>query len=138
MAELKTRPTGADVAEFVGGLADEAARRDCLRLLDVMRRVTAAEPEMWGERIVGFGRYHYRYASGREGDWFLAGFSPRKRDLTIYLMEGFDGYTELLGRLGKFRTGKSCLCVARLSDVDIAVLEELLAASVDRLRRQNG
>ena len=138
MAELKTRPTGGDAAAFINGIADTAVRQDCLTLVDIMRRVVGAEPEMWGSTIVGFGGYHYRYATGREGDWFLAGFSPRKRDLTIYLMEGFDGYAELLGRLGTFRTGKSCLYLKRLSDVDAAALEELLAASVAGLRLENG
>jgi hypothetical protein len=138
MAELKTRPTGAAVAAFIGAVTDDQVREDCLTLLALMRRVTAAEPAMWGPSIVGFGRYHYHYASGREGDWFLVGFSPRRRDLTIYLTGGFDAHAELLGRLGSFRTGKGCLFVKRLNDVDQAVLGEVLAVSVDRLRREDG
>ncbi len=100
MADLKTRPSGASVEAFLQGVDDEARREDCRTVLALMRRVTGAEPEMWGPSIVGFGRYHYRYASGREGDWFLTGFSPRKRDLTLYIMAGFSAYDDLLAKLG--------------------------------------
>lgn len=134
MAGLKTRPSGASVEAFVEGIADDTRRGECRAVLDLMRRVTGAEPEMWGASIVGFGSYHYRYASGREGDWFLTGFSPRRRDLTLYIMSGFEGHQDLLLRLGPHKTGKSCLYVKRLSDLDVAVLEELVAASVAHLR----
>jgi hypothetical protein len=99
-----------------------------------MKRVTGAEPRLWGAVMVGFGSYHYRYESGREGDWFVTGFSPRKGNLTLYIMAGFDRYPELLERLGKFKTGKSCLYVKKLADVDEQVLVELIAASVDHMR----
>ena len=134
MAELKTRPSGASVEAFLQGVGDEARREDCRALLALMRRVTGAEPEMWGTSIVGFGSYHYAYASGREGDWFVTGFSPRKRDLALYIMAGFTEYDALLARLGPHQTGKSCLYVKRLADLDLEVLEALVAASVKHMR----
>ncbi|RPI28790.1 MAG: DUF1801 domain-containing protein, partial [Actinomycetota bacterium] len=134
MAELKTRPSGASVEAFLQGVADEARREDCRTLLALMRRVTGAEPEMWGPSIIGFGTYHYVYASGREGDWFLTGFSPRKRDLTLYIMAGFSAYDDLLARLGPHKTGKSCLYVKRLGDLDLEALEALVVASVKHMR----
>jgi hypothetical protein len=134
MAELKTRPSGASVEAFLQGVDDEARREDCRTVLALMRRVTGAEPEMWGPSMVGFGSYHYRYASGREGDWFLTGFSPRKRDLTLYIMAGFSAYEDLLAKLGPHKTGKSCLYVKRLADLDLGVLEALVAASVKHVR----
>lgn len=134
MAELKTRPSGASVEAFLQGVADEARREDCRTLLALMRRATGAEPEMWGPSIIGFGTYHYVYASGREGDWFLTGFSPRKRDLTLYIMAGFSAYDDLLARLGPHKTGKSCLYVKRLGDLDLEALEALVVASVKHMR----
>ena len=134
VAELKTRPSGASVEAFLQGVDDEVRREDCRTVLALMRRVTGAEPEMWGASIVGFGRYHYRYASGREGDWFLTGFSPRKRDLTLYIMAGFSAYDDLLAKLGPHKTGKSCLYVKRLAEVDLEVLEAMVAASVEHMR----
>jgi len=134
VAELKTRPSGASVEAFLQGVADEARREDCRTLLALMRRVTGAEPEMWGPSIIGFGTYHYVYASGREGDWFLTGFSPRKRDLTLYIMAGFSAYDDLLARLGPHKTGKSCLYVKRLGDLDLEALEALVVASVKHMR----
>ncbi len=130
MADLKTTRTGESVDAFIQGIADDTRRQDCLKLVDLMRRAASAEPEMWGSGIVGFGSYHYVYASGREGDWFLVGFAPRKRDLTVYLTQGFDRFGGVLARLGKYRTGKGCLYIKRLTDVDLEVLEELVSASV--------
>jgi hypothetical protein len=135
MAELKTKATAADVEAFIGGIEDEGRRRDAAEILRMMKRITGERPAMWGQSIVGLGRYHYRYESGREGDWFLTGFSPRKRDLTLYVMAGFDRWDELMARLGKYRTGKSCLYIRRLEDVDAGVLAELIEASVDHMRR---
>jgi hypothetical protein len=129
MAELKTRETTRSVAQFLRGV-DRSRRADCETVLDLMKRATRAEPRLWGTSIVGFGSYHYKYASGREGDWFLAGFSPRKQDLTLYLPAGFDGFPDLLERLGSYRTGKSCLYLRRLSDVDVDVLAQLIRRSV--------
>lgn len=137
MAELKTRRTDASVADFLAAIPDEGRRADCRAVADLMAGVTGAEAEMWGPAIVGFGRYHYRYASGREGDWFLAGFSPRKQNLTLYLMSGYDDHEALMACLGKHTIGKSCLYVKRLSDIDLDVLRELVTASVAHMRATN-
>jgi hypothetical protein len=135
MAELKTKKTKASVDTFLAKIADEDRRRDCLALVRLMKQVTKAEPKMWGTSIVGFGSYHYQYASGREGDWFVAGFAPRKQDLTLYIMAGFSGYGELLAKLGKHKTGKSCLYVKRLADLDLKVLKQLVTASVKLMKK---
>jgi hypothetical protein len=134
MAELKTTETEASVAAFLATVADAQRREDCRRVLEIMRSATGVEPKMWGDSIVGFGSYHYRYESGREGDWFVTGFSPRKSSLTLYIMAGFDRYEALLSRLGKHSTGKSCLYIRRLADVDEAALRQLVAASVQHMR----
>ena len=135
MAELKTQRTKASVDDFLQGSVDETRRRDCLTLVQIMKQATKAEAEMWGTGIVGFGRCHYKYASGREGDWFLTGFASRKRDLTVYIMAGFERYEALLEKLGKHKTGKSCLYVKRLGDVDLEVLKELVSASVKQMKQ---
>jgi len=134
MSENKTQPTKASVEAFVEAVDGDDRRRDCRALVDLMREVTGEEPRMWGESMVGFGQYHYKYASGREGDWFVTGFSPRKRDLTLYLMAGFDGREDLLARLGKHKTGKACLYIKRLADVDEGVLRELVEDSFRRMQ----
>jgi hypothetical protein len=136
MAELKTRKTGASVRDFLDQIEDESRRRDAKTVARMMKRVTGARPEMWGPSIVGYGKYHYVYKSGREGDWMLAGFSPRKQALTLYIMSGFKGHAGLMKRLGKHSTGKSCLYIKRLEDVDLEVLEELIAASVEAVRQR--
>ena len=130
MAELKTKKNDGDVEAFIDSVEDEAKRDDCRALVGLMSSVTGDEPTMWGEKIVGFGSYHYKYASGQEGDWMAVGFSPRKANLTLYIMSGFDEYEELLSKLGKHTTGKSCLYIKRLADVDTDVLRELVATSV--------
>jgi len=135
MAELKTRPTRASVTAFLDGIGDERRRADCKALVKIMRRATGARPVMWGSSIVGFGRYRYRYESGREGDWFLTGFSPRKQALTIYVMAGFKRYGALMRKLGRHRTGSSCLYLRSLEDVDLDVLEALITESVRHLQR---
>lgn len=117
MAEPRTRPGGDDVKAFLDAVPDEQRRVDAKVVCDLMAEVTGEPPVMWGESIVGFGSRHLRYASGREVDWMVIGFSPRKASLTLYLMEGYDGYGDQLGRLGTFTTGKSCLYIKRLSDV---------------------
>lgn len=135
MAELKTRPTGGSVTAFLAGIADEQRRKDCRALVRLMREATGSPGRMWGPSIIGFGSYRYRYGSGREGDWFLAGFSPRKQELTLYIIAGFAGSGALLRRLGPHRTGKSCLYVKRLADLDLSVLRELVGGSVTALRK---
>jgi hypothetical protein len=135
MAELKTKPTDQSVDDFLKGVSDERRRQDCYAILEFMKKATGAEPKMWGGSIVGFGAYHYKYASGREGDWFLTGFSPRKQNLTLYIMAGFGEYDELLAKLGKHKTGKACLYINKLADVDVSVLQELIAKSVAQQAR---
>ena len=135
VAELKTKQTDQSVDEFLNAIPDEKTRRDCFTILEIMKEVTQAEPKMWGSSIVGLGSYHYRYASGREAHWFLAGFSPRKQNLTLYIMSGFDGYTELLKRLGKYKTGKACLYIKKTEDIDLPTLKELVKQSVEHLRK---
>jgi hypothetical protein len=134
-AELKTKVNDASVAEFLNGVADEQKRNDCFEVLKLMKQVTKEEPKMWGASIVGFGSYHYKGKSGREGDWMLTGFSPRKQNLTLYLNHGFEAHADLLKKLGKFTTGMGCLYIKRLDDVDKKVLKELVQASVKRMKQ---
>ena len=134
MSDLKTRPTASSVDAFIDTLDDEHKRADCRNLARMMAEITGASGVMWGSSIVGFGSYHYRYASGREGDFFETGFSPRKRALTLYVMAGFSAYGDLLEGLGKYSVGKSCLYVKRLADVDPDVLREMLTQSVSYIR----
>jgi hypothetical protein len=135
MAELKTKPNDASVEAFLDAVPDERKRSDSYTILELMKRVTGEEPKLWGGSIVGFGSYHYTYASGHSGDAPISGFSPRKQNLALYIMAGFEQYDELLARLGKHSTGKSCLYIKRLDDVDLAVLEELVARSVEHMRK---
>lgn len=128
MAELKTQVRKASVDKFLEGIKDEKKRQDCYEILKIMKKATKAEPKMWGTSIIGFGDHHYMYESGREGDWFLTGFSPRAQNLTLYIMGGFD--REVLKRLGKYKTGKGCLYINKLDDVDLKVLNELITKSL--------
>ena len=130
MAELKTRETTESVSAFINRIADKTRRDDCLAVIDIMRDVTKEEPKMWGSSIVGFGRYRYKYESGREGEWPITGFSPRKGDLTLYILGGFDKFSDLMKSLGKYKSGKSCLYIKKLSDVDVNVLNKLVTKSV--------
>jgi hypothetical protein len=131
MAELKTKKTDNSVEAFINSVPDERKRKDSYTILEMMKKATGAEPKMWGEAIVGFGDLHYKYASGREGDWFLAGFSPRKQNLTLYFMSGYDDeLKEIFGRLGKYSSGVGCLYIKKLDDVDLTVLQELISKSV--------
>ena len=137
MAELKTKPTTRNVKDFIDAIEDEQLRKDCRNVSRIMKRVTKVNPKMWGPGIVGFGSYHYKYASGREADWFLAGFAPRKQNLTLYIMSGFQKYNTLLKKLGKHKIGKSCLYIKRLDDVNMDVLTQLIDDSVAHLRKSN-
>ena len=134
-AELKTKLNDASVEDFINTVDDEQTRADCFEITKIMKQVTKAEPKMWGSSIVGFGSYHYKGASGREGNWMLVGFSPRKQNLTLYIMAGFDRYDELMKKLGKFSTGKSCLYIKKLADVDKKVLKELVSESVQFMKK---
>jgi hypothetical protein len=136
MANLKTKPNEKNVEAFLKSVESEKKRKDSFKILDLMRRITDEAPVMWGPSIVGFGSYHYKYASGREGDWLLTGFSPRKQNLTLYIMSGFDRYEELLKKLGKYKTGQSCLYIKKLEDIDLEVLEELIRQSVDEISKR--
>jgi hypothetical protein len=126
----KTKPTKVSVASHLAAIANEEQRDDALTLVTLMRRVTRQEPKMWGPSIVGFGSYHYQYASGHEGDSALTGFAVRGRELVVYIAESFEGRDALLGKLGKHRTGKVCVYIRRLADVDLKVLEKLVARSI--------
>ena len=137
MAEPKTQPTDQSVEDFLNAIPDEPKRADAFAVLKLMKQITRAEPQMWGSSIVGFGRYRYQYASGREGDWPLVAFSPRKQNLTLYIMAGFEGYADLLKKLGKFKTGKACLYVNKLADVDLPTLKELVKQSVKHMKATN-
>ena len=128
-ADLKTKKTTQSVSKFISDIEDERRRDDSRRVLDLMKKATGAEPKMWGASVIGFGDYHYKYDSGRENDWFVTGFSPRKGNLTLYFMTGLDRYESLLKRLGKHKTGKGCLYIKNLDDVDIGVLRELVTSS---------
>lgn len=133
MAEPKTKKNEASVEEFLHSVENERRRKDSFAVLELMKEVTGEEPKMWGTSIVGFGSYDYKYASGREGNWMVTGFSPRKQSLTLYIMSGFDRYDEILGELGKHKTGKSCLYINKLDDVNMEVLRELVRESVEHM-----
>jgi hypothetical protein len=136
MAEMKTKETDASVDAFLNGVTDENRRNDCYTVLKIMEKASGAPAKMWGPSIIGFGNTHYEYASGREGDWFLIGFSPRKQNLTLYISGGLERYAELLQRLGKYKTGKGCLYVKKLEDIDVAVLGQMAAQSIEFHRLQ--
>ena len=138
MATLKTQENDASVEEFLGNIEDPEKQADGRKLVEMMQRATGEGPRMWGSSIVGFGSYHYRYESGREGDWFVVGFSPRKRELSLYIMPGFSQYNDLMNQLGKHKTGKSCLYIKGLADIDLAILEQLIQASVKHMRQEYG
>lgn len=134
MAEMKTKPTNESVKDFLNKISDEERRADCFQVAKIMEEVTGEKPKMWGPSIVGFGSYHYKYDSGREGDWPVTGFSPRKKDLTLYLMMGYEKHTELMEKLGKHSGRKSCLYIKRLSDIHIPTLKKLIKVSVKELK----
>ncbi|MEY3516941.1 MAG: hypothetical protein RIS67_1158 [Pseudomonadota bacterium] len=136
MAANKTQSTSADVDAFLSGIADAARQADCRELATLMQQVAGEAPVMWGASMVGFGRYRYQYESGRSGEWFLLGFSPRKTDLTLYLMSGFDDQSDLMANLGKYKIGKSCLYIKTLADIDPLALKTLLERSVAALAPQ--
>jgi hypothetical protein len=136
MAELKTKPTSVSVDDFLDAVPDPQRRADGKRLRAMMERLSGEPARMWGPTIIGFGSYHYRYASGHEGDMARIGFSPRARELVLYVVESFERHQKLMDRLGKYRTGKCCLYIKRLADVDEAVLEQLCAESLDHMREK--
>lgn len=135
MAENKTKPTKVSVTAFLAGIEDVDKRRDAKKVAAMMRKATGNRARMWGSNIVGFGQYHYKYESGREGDFMITGFSPRKQALTVYIIPGFQRFKALMAKLGKYKTGKSCLYIRRLSDVDEKILGRLISESVKYMRK---
>ena len=135
MAEPKTKPTQASVKEFLNQIPDKERRDDCIAVAKMMEEITGEKPKMWGPSIVGFGTWHYKYASGHQGDWPIAAFSPRKKDLTVYLTMGFEKNADLMKQLGKHSTSKgSCLYIRRLSDIHIPTLKKLIKWSIKELK----
>jgi hypothetical protein len=135
-AEQKTKENSASVTEFLNGIENEQKRNDCFEILQLMQQVTQHEPKMWGPSIVGFGSYHYKYASGHEGDSPLMGFSPRKQSITLYITTYYERFSRLLEKLGKHSTSKACLYIKRLSEVDRAVLKELMVEGLKTTKSQ--
>ena len=136
MAELKTKPTGKSVDDYLNSIEDPVRQKDCRTIAGIMEDLTGSPGRMWGDTIVGYGDYHYKYASGREGDWFLAGFSSRKQSLTLYVMGYLEFYQDHLDKLGKHKHGKGCLYINKLEDVDMGVLKDLIKTSIERLKDQ--
>ena len=141
MAELKTKQNEASVDGFLKSVADERKRKDSYLLIDMMSEITGERPKMWGPSIIGFGSYHYKYESGHEGDMALAGFSPRKQSISVYLMAGAaeiesEGSGNLFENLGKYKMGKGCLYINKLEDVNLEVLKEMIESSVNFLKRK--
>ena len=137
MSENKTRPTNEDVLAFLSNVSHQTRREDGIALLGIMEELTGEEAVLWGSSIVGFGKYHYKYESGREGDMPLVGFSPRKQSMTLYIMPGFDDYEEMLAALGKHKIGKSCLYINKLADVDEDVLRRLIKRAYEHMKATN-
>ncbi|HEY3430627.1 MAG TPA: DUF1801 domain-containing protein [Cyclobacteriaceae bacterium] len=135
MAEPKTKKTSASVEKFLDTVEDESRRDDCYAVIEIMKAITKHEPTMWGSSIVGFGSYTYHYAGGKEADWPLAAFSPRKQNLTIYIMPGCENYPDLMKKLGKFKTSKACLYVKKLDDIHIPTLKQLIKASIREFKK---
>lgn len=136
MAEIKTKQTKQSVEKFLKAIEDETRRKDCFAVAKLMEEVTGVKPKMWGPSIVGFGSYHYEYASGQVGDWPIAAFSPRKQNLTVYMMPGFERHDELLKKLGKHSVAKSCLYIKRLDDIHLPTLKKLVIESVKDVKKK--
>ena len=134
---MKTTQNQKSVNKFLKSVENDRRREDGFEVLKLMEEVTGQEPKMWGDSIVGFGKYHYKYESGREGEMPLVGFSPRKQSMTLYIMPGFDNYEDLLGKLGKHKLGKSCLYINKLADVDMGVLKKLVKKSYEHMKKTN-
>jgi Domain of unknown function (DU1801) len=133
MADLKTKRNDASVDDFLDAIKDEQVRKDCWAIADIMQKAAKDKPQMWGSSIVGFGSFRYKYGSGRENEWMLVAFSPRKQNITLYLWPGFEGYDDLMAQLGKHSSGKSCVYIKRLSDVHLPTLKKLIQGSVKHI-----
>ncbi len=136
MTALKTSLNDDSVTDFINSVANEKQRLDCLVLLELMQSITGEPPKMWGKSIVGFGSYHYKYESGREGDWFLSGFSPRKQNITIYIMSGLDEHQANLQNIGKHKTGKSCFYIKKLEDINMELLRKMIQSSIKIVKKR--
>lgn len=136
MADLKTRPNDASVDAFLRAVGDETKIKDCHKIMEIMQQITGYPPKLWGSGIIGFGSYHYVYESGREGDWPLTGFSPRKQNISLYIMSGFGDHEKLLAKLGKHKIGKSCLYVKKLEDINTSILKEMIEESVEKISKK--
>ena len=137
MAELKTKPTDASVPALINAVEDDQIRKDSKAIAVLMSKITRSKPKIWGKDIVGFGSYHYKYASGQEGDWMLTAFAPRKNKITLYIMPGFDGQTELMKKLGPHSGGMSCVHIKRLSDLHLPTLKKLIDLSIKKLQERS-
>jgi uncharacterized protein DUF1801 len=133
MAELKTKVNNASVVKFLASINNEQQRKDSFEILELMKKATGNEPNMWGDAIIGFGTYHYKYASGREGDWMRIGFSPRKGKISLYLMCGVEHEKKILDRIGKYKHGKSCFYINKMADVKKDVLAELIQSAIEKM-----
>jgi Domain of unknown function (DU1801) len=138
MYEQKTKPTKLSVKSFVEKVAEAQVREDCQTLIRLMKKITGSEPKMWGPAIIGFGHYHYKYASGHEGDICMVGFSPRKQNISLYVLAGFPGQEKLLEKIGKHKAGKGCLYIKKMEDIDPDILEKLIIGSIDFLKNKFG
>lgn len=138
MAELKSKPTGVSVSDFIKNIADPQKRADCKAIAKMMRAASGKRARMWGSSIVGYGSYDYKYASGREGTYMECGFSPRAQNITVYIMPGFSRFSSLMKKLGKHKTGKSCLYIKRLADIDTDMLATLIDESIKAMRKKYG
>lgn len=138
MGELKTQRTATGVDVIIDAIADDARRQDCVTLLGLMKRATGVDPDVWSSGVIGFGTYHYKSASGQEGDWFPVGFASRKAAITVYLGLELDGLAQPLAKLGKHKIGKGCIYIKKLADVDLLVLEELVADAYARMKKAYG
>lgn len=136
MAELKTKKNNASVSKFLKQVTDKQKQKDSFAILELMKQVTKEEPKMWGSAIVGFGQYSYEYSSGQKGDWPIVAFSPRKQNLSVYIMSGFEKREELLSKLGKHKTGKACLYINKLEEVNVTILKKLIAESVHYMKKK--
>jgi hypothetical protein len=136
VAENKTKPTKSSVTAFLNRIKDRQVRDDCFAILEIMQKVSNCEPVMWGSAIIGFGTYHYVYESGREGDTLVIGFSPRKQNISIYLMGGLHHVEDELSKLGKYKTGKGCLYIKSLNDVNVGVLKKVFAKAFKEAQRK--
>ncbi|WP_425392529.1 DUF1801 domain-containing protein [Ekhidna sp.] len=136
MSELKTQPSNQSVEAFIDSVEPEWKRNDARELLRLMKRITEMEPVMWGNSLIGFGKYHYKYKSGREGDWFLAGFSPRKQNMSVYIMGGFENQEDLLEKLGKYKKSVGCLYFKKLDDIDLDILEKMILRSIETVNKR--